>query len=253
MRSWEWHDGIYRAGRHRLRKSNIHPAQYQAFLASGNVTAFERDVLLVHWAAPDHCARTPVIGEALGQPMSAINSACGRIGRKVVEAFGVALPRKAQISHAVSWFQRHEDGYYYATMLGRLADALSELGWGKEAAQRFGPFWGAQAAKNPDYWEGRAREAAIVQRARNGRARDECIAHYGCACYVCGFDFKRVYGERGNGFIEVHHLELVSGVEAEHLVDPVQDLRPVCANCHRMLHRGGLIDVEDLRAIVGGS
>ncbi|MEY4821793.1 MAG: hypothetical protein RLY72_1445, partial [Planctomycetota bacterium] len=23
----------------------------------------------------------------------------------------------------------------------------------------------------------------------------------------------------------------------EHEIDPVKDLRPVCANCHRMLHR----------------
>jgi 5-methylcytosine-specific restriction enzyme A len=55
------------------------------------------------------------------------------------------------------------------------------------------------------------------------------------ACEICGFDFEATYGERGTGFIEVHH-----GVPL-HLLKPgtktkLDDLHLLCANCHRMIH-----------------
>lgn len=68
------------------------------------------------------------------------------------------------------------------------------------------------------------------------------------ACEVCGFDFDRAYGERGSGYIEVHHrLPLhVTGLTTTR----PSDLALLCANCHRMCHRGGWIEVEELTAIV---
>ena len=35
----------------------------------------------------------------------------------------------------------------------------------------------------------------------------------------------------------VHHLNPLSSVEADYEIDPIQDLRPVCPNCHAVLHR----------------
>jgi predicted HNH restriction endonuclease len=72
---------------------------------------------------------------------------------------------------------------------------------------------------------------------RNRAARQACIAHYGCRCLPCGFDFEMFYGELGREFIHVHHIRPLSTVDHEYEVDPVQDLRPVCPNCHAMLHR----------------
>ena len=40
----------------------------------------------------------------------------------------------------------------------------------------------------------------------------------------------------GIGFIHVHHLKPLSDIGGEYQVDPVKDLRPVCANCHAMIH-----------------
>ena len=63
-------------------------------------------------------------------------------------------------------------------------------------------------------------------------------------CEVCGFDFLVAYGERGRGFAECHHrLPLSKGTRATYL----RDLAIVCANCHRMLHRGDPVSVERLR------
>jgi 5-methylcytosine-specific restriction protein A len=40
----------------------------------------------------------------------------------------------------------------------------------------------------------------------------------------------------GEGFIHVHHLLDLSLVQPGKRVDGVKDLRPVCPNCHAMLH-----------------
>jgi 5-methylcytosine-specific restriction protein A len=69
-------------------------------------------------------------------------------------------------------------------------------------------------------------------------------------CEACGFDFLTTYGERGRDFAECHHtLPLSRGTRTTYL----RDLAIVCANCHRMLHRGDLISLEDLRQLLHGS
>jgi predicted HNH restriction endonuclease len=66
------------------------------------------------------------------------------------------------------------------------------------------------------------------------------------ACDVCGFDFARIYGELGEGFIEAHHTEPVSQLDGK-TKTKVTDLALVCSNCHRMLHRGQLLTINELR------
>jgi hypothetical protein len=55
-------------------------------------------------------------------------------------------------------------------------------------------------------------------------------------CEGCGFDFQLVYGDRGHDFIEAHHSIPIARIESGTKLR-VTDLRMVCANCHRMLHR----------------
>ena len=67
-------------------------------------------------------------------------------------------------------------------------------------------------------------------------------------CCVCDMDFERVYGARGKDFIEAHHhTEAVSEMEVPTKMKP-EDLRPVCSNCHRMIHRQPWLTVQQLRA-----
>ncbi|MGV9316000.1 HNH endonuclease [Streptomyces sp. NPDC003691] len=55
------------------------------------------------------------------------------------------------------------------------------------------------------------------------------------ACEACGFDFEKVYGDRGAGYIECHHvLPLHAAGESR---TKLSDLALICANCHRMIHR----------------
>lgn len=64
-----------------------------------------------------------------------------------------------------------------------------------------------------------------------------CIAKHGTSCSICGFDFKKKYGQMGDGFIHVHHVVPVSKLGPGYVIDPEKDLTPVCPNCHAMLHR----------------
>lgn len=85
--------------------------------------------------------------------------------------------------------------------------------------------------------EGAVQQVTVNAYERNPKARQLCIAHYGLSCYVCGFNFEERYGEVGKDFIHVHHERPLSTIGEEYEVDPIQDLKPVCANCHAIIHR----------------
>ncbi len=85
--------------------------------------------------------------------------------------------------------------------------------------------------------EGHQTKVSVNRYERDRRARATCIAHHGCVCHVCDFDFARVYGPVGADYIHVHHIRDLSLVGEDYRVDAIKDLRPVCPNCHAMLHK----------------
>jgi 5-methylcytosine-specific restriction protein A len=85
--------------------------------------------------------------------------------------------------------------------------------------------------------EGAIQRVEVNRDERDPRARKMALAYWGSRCTVCDLDFKERYGELGRGFIHVHHLLELSLVGPGYRVDPINDLRPVCPNCHAMLHR----------------
>lgn len=85
--------------------------------------------------------------------------------------------------------------------------------------------------------EGAACRVTINAYERNPQARQQCIAHYGTSCSVCEASLDSVYGPAAERLIHVHHLRALSDLAREYIVDPIRDLRPVCPNCHAVLHR----------------
>ena len=106
-------------------------------------------------------------------------------------------------------------------------------------------------SKNRKFIEGATRQVLINQYERDSRARSACIRRWGMACFVCGFDFQKAYGDMGRGFIHVHHLTDIASIGVEYEVDPHADLRPVCPNCHAMLHtQRPAIDIDELKSML---
>ncbi len=85
--------------------------------------------------------------------------------------------------------------------------------------------------------EGASHQVTVNAYERDPAARRLCIAKHGTKCCICGFSFGATYGEAADGFIHVHHLRPLSEVGEECVVAPVMDLRPICPNCHAVVHR----------------
>jgi predicted HNH restriction endonuclease len=108
---------------------------------------------------------------------------------------------------------------------------------------------------SPEYREGKKKTVQVNTYERNPAARQACINHYGAVCYVCGFDFGKTYGAKCDGMIHVHHLKMVSESDEEYIVNPIDDLRPVCPNCHMVLHskKDGCYTIEAVKEMLGWS
>ena len=88
-------------------------------------------------------------------------------------------------------------------------------------------------------WEGGRVSVNVNRYERNKEARLKCIEHHGVSCCICGFNFEEVYGEELLGLIHVHHVVPLSKIDEKYRVSPVEDLVPVCPNCHAVIHHGG--------------
>ena len=86
---------------------------------------------------------------------------------------------------------------------------------------------------------------------RNSRNRAKAIILHGNTCLGCGFSFDSAYtAGHARGYIEVHHVHPLS--EGPRVINPYEDLIPLCANCHRMVHRSGSgwLNLEELRDLI---
>jgi 5-methylcytosine-specific restriction protein A len=103
--------------------------------------------------------------------------------------------------------------------------------------------------------EGRVLTGKHVRRERNRklveRKKQKALKEVGkLLCEACGFDFGASYGERGIGFIECHHTKPLSTL-VEGATTHLKDLALVCANCHRIIHRGKhWLTVQELKAML---
>jgi 5-methylcytosine-specific restriction enzyme A len=107
---------------------------------------------------------------------------------------------------------------------------------------------------DPEAEEGGLLMRRHLRRERNPALRARKITRakangWDGSCEVCGFHYERTYGERGSGYIECHHTVPlhVSGPTTTKLADLIL----ICANCHRMIHRGApWLTPDELRTLV---
>ena len=103
--------------------------------------------------------------------------------------------------------------------------------------------------------EGGTLQRMVTHRRRETKLRDAKIAyelnrgkgHLLCEVPGCGFDFLNIYGQLGSGYAQVHHLRPLANYDGEEKTRLI-DLAIVCANCHAMIHRGGVC--RDLPSLI---
>ena len=90
--------------------------------------------------------------------------------------------------------------------------------------------------------EGAKKQIYVNAYERNSIAREKCIEHYKkqdngkVKCQICGFCFEDFYGEEFKDKIHIHHIKALAEIDKEYEVAPIEDLLPVCPNCHLALH-----------------
>ena len=108
--------------------------------------------------------------------------------------------------------------------------------------------------------EGRKKSVTTQVYERSKLLRDRTIEYYTrdgvIVCAACGFDFYKTYGELGRGYIEIHHQKPVYQYEESDfsrlVTVAIKDLIPLCANCHRIVHRkkGDPLSIQELADIL---
>lgn len=186
--------------------------------------------------AQHHAASAGQLRRLLGlSAVIQVNSAMGRIGRKVQEAFGAhpdgLEPDEYEWWHVIATGAHTPDRGFVWQLRNEVVEALVASGY-----SRHGQVLESELESGEPLVEGATREVRVNAYERNPVARARCIEAHGAVCAACGLDFGAAYGDFAAGFIHVHHLKPLASIGAEYEVDPVEDLRPVCPNCHAVIH-----------------
>ena len=203
------------------------------------LTPLRRDIITAHYYAPDRRVTAPQLavlaGITGGYPV--VNAQYGGLGRVFCETTG--FDPQLRPDGTPRWWAvwskgySHPDGFIWQ-MHDPVARALEVLEWVTDDGSVRLP---EELPEQYTFTEGSAIQVTVNCYERNRNARKACLTHYGYNCVVCGFDFSAVYGALGNDYIHVHHVVPLSEIGKSYVIDPVADLRPVCPNCHAMLHR----------------
>ena len=222
-----------------------------------------RNILRLLYACEDHSSFASVIAESLGyRGHSGVTSTVVACVKRIVKRYDLPLTKipNGKSSYKDQWWDFFfrgwwESGWFRWTLKENLVRAM-------EAMEMVNPYRSDPMALSEElssnlpktFQEGAKRTITVNAYERDPKARLECIRTYGAICTVCEFDFAKVYGELGQGFIHVHHIVPLSRIGSEYEVDPTKDLRPVCPNCHAMLHRskGEPLEIEALKAKING-
>lgn len=203
--------------------------------------------------APNQAASASQLKTLLGlNAVVQVNAAMGRIGRKLHAALG-AHPDglgsgEYEWWHMIATGQATKDRGFVWQLREEVVAGL--LSGGYSASVNPLP---NEVTEAETFTEGAVRQILVNAYERNPKAHDRCIEVHGAKCFVCGFDFGAVYGALAAGFIHVHHLKALSTVSEEYEVDPVVDLRPVCPNCHAVIHMTNPArSIEEVKTLLSG-
>lgn len=194
-------------------------------------------MLRAHYDCRDCSATATQLCALLGaKDKVVINGRFGRLGKRIAQfldlGVAVRLNGTPQFWHVLASGQYSGRSFVWQ-LRPELIEAMKVLGHLDETDLLLAEEIDGRA----ELREGAKKVVIVNAFERNRTARRICIEHYGVRCQVCDLDFRSRYGDVGEGFVHVHHVRELAELGAEYKVNPVEDLRPVCPNCHAMLHR----------------
>lgn len=223
------------------------------------LTDNQRRIFIAHYASPNRTNYASRLAKLAG-----IETGHGTVNLeywRMAERFCDAVNQQPDVRRIGKrrWWSIWSQGYktkygYMWEMLPQVAEAIEILGWSIDGGFQLpeeNPL--SNGLPTVERWEGAVLRITVNRYERDSDARKRCIDYYAPRCVVCGFDFEERYGELAAGFIHVHHLKPLSEIGERYQIDPIRDLRPVCPNCHAVIHIGGLTrtidEVRDLIAV----
>lgn len=247
---------------------DISTEQWIALLTDKTVFK-DNDITLLEvlYECPGHRQKASVLAPLLGvSSHGVLNLQIFRLGSRIINKLpDIQFPTDEQGSiryWAIPFWAEDAEtkGQYFWELRPELKKAIEKLSYADEVRIQYSPISisGKKGVKIAEELfdeeidklpEGAKKQITVNAYERNPRARKLCLQKYGFKCSVCGFDFEEVYGEIGIGYIHVHHLKPLNEINEEYEVDPINDLKPVCPNCHSMLHKAKL-SIEQLRELL---
>lgn len=221
-------------------------ADYIGALTRVAPTESQWEMLHVHMAAPNHTINARQLASALGySKWNAANLHYGKFAGKLCNELNVSP--ETNLSVLVEFFKA--PGVEWELRLRQpVVEALKTLGIG-------GRDWSFQEelGSSEPLVEGASFTVKVSAFERNPVARRKCVDHYGSNCAVCGFNFGAAYGSAADGYVHVHHLKPLASIGEEYVIDPIKDLRPVCPNCHAVIHlRQPPHSIEEVKSMLQG-
>lgn len=207
----------------------------------------------------------PVIAEIIDSDLTHKNTVhCDEIVNLLLEKYHSTLEKIAKNSNKTLLFIAQNMVDWFSAELTKNSEIVSE--WQNKYQRKHIKISGREITsysltndivqdevinKNAIYKEGSVKEITVNAYERNPAARKKCLEHWQYSCQCCGFDFEKTYGEIGKDFIHVHHINPLSEIKEEYILNPITDLVPVCANCHAMIHRKNPpYKLEDIRNLL---
>ncbi|MCC8173648.1 MAG: HNH endonuclease [Odoribacter sp.] len=82
------------------------------------------------------------------------------------------------------------------------------------------------------------------------KKKEQALTKYGILqCETCGLIFKNKYELERNEYIECHHIVPLHESDVKRKTK-LEDLILICSNCHVMIHRNKIYDIEEFKSHV---
>ncbi|MDA3890095.1 MAG: HNH endonuclease [Salinivirgaceae bacterium] len=220
-------------------------------------TDYDLSIFQALYSFENHQAYASQIGLLLGHsgktPQSPINLEIGKYAKRIAQHFDIEFTKREnkKFKYWDLFFNGWDEGNFFMWQLKpEIIDALehNKLTGIELISEEF------STEESEDLFEGAKKTITINAYERNPKARSLCLEHWGTKCAICGFDFEKAYGEFGKGFIHVHHLIPVAQIGKSYQIDPISDLRPVCPNCHAMIHlKNPPMTIDKMKELINAS